>query len=399
MKFSSKQLWLLFGVTGIALIGALAGHRLWRAGGSAERAGASRAAPVAVAPIERGAINLQRSFSGTLEAQSEFVVSSKVGGQIELLAVDIADPVERGQLVAQLDDAEFVQAVAQAEAELTVAQANLAQARSASEIAARDAERTETLWDRGLTSESQLEVSQAERLARGAQLEVAKAHVARAEAALESARIRLGYTTVIANWAGGDDRRVVAERYIDAGQTVGANEPLLLIVELDPILAVIYVTERDYARLSPGQPVQLTSDGRPGEVFTGEIARIAPIFQESTRQARVEVVLQNQNRWLKPGMFVRATIALDRVENATLVPEEALAIRGDQDGVFIVDEESQTVSWHPVTVGIRQGGRVQVVGEALHGRVVTLGQQLVDDGSLITIPEDEVNRISHRGAD
>ena len=79
-------------------------------------AGDERVAPVEVAPIEHGSIQLRRTFSGALEAQAEFVVAPKVSGRIVRLDVDLADTVTRGQIVAWLDDDEYVQIVAQAEA-------------------------------------------------------------------------------------------------------------------------------------------------------------------------------------------------------------------------------------------------------------------------------------------
>ena len=72
-----------------------------------------------------------------------------------------------------------------------------------------------------------------------------------------------------------------------------------------------------------------------------------------------------------------------------IVPEQALTVRKDRTGVFVVDEESGTARWREVTVGIREGDRVQIAGENLEGRVVTLGQQLIDDGSAVTIPQDQ----------
>jgi len=77
---------------------------------------------------------------------------------------------------------------------------------------------------------------------------------------------------------------------------------------------------------------------------------------------------------------------LDQVPEAVIVPEQALTVRDDQTGVFIVSEDQKTVVWRAVHVGIRQGDRVQVVDPGLTGWVVILGQQLVNDGSAITIP-------------
>ncbi|MGD2187811.1 MAG: efflux RND transporter periplasmic adaptor subunit, partial [Desulfobacterales bacterium] len=195
--------------------------------------------PVEVAPIQRGSIAFQRTFSGELEALAEFVVAPKVNGRVERVIVNVADTVERGQVVAELDNDEYVQAVAQAQADLEVARAKLSEAKSALEIATREFKRTESLLKRGIASDSEFDAASQDQMAKQAQLKVAAAQVTKAESSLETAIIRLGYTQVTAGWTGGSDRRVVAERYVDEGQTVAANAPLLLIVELHPIVGVV----------------------------------------------------------------------------------------------------------------------------------------------------------------
>jgi RND family efflux transporter MFP subunit len=348
-----------------------------------------RPVPVEVAQVQRGPIALQRIFSGELEARAEFVVAPKVSGRVERVFVNIADTVMRGQVVAELDNDEYVQAVAQAQADLAVAAANLSEARSALEIANREFKRTESLLKRGIASDSEFDAARQDQLAKQAQLKVAAAQVTKAESSLETANIRLGYTKVTAGWTGGDEHRVVAERYVDEGQTVAANAPLLSIVELDPIVGVVYVTERDYARLKPGQLVSLTTDAFPDENFTGRIDRIAPVFRKSSRQARIEMTIDNPQHRLKPGMFIRTTVVLAQVPDATIIPEQALTIRDDRSGVFIVSDDGQSVVWREVQVGIREDDRIQVEGEGLTGRVVILGQQLVNDGSPISIPAEQ----------
>jgi RND family efflux transporter MFP subunit len=348
--------------------------------------GEGRPAPVAVAPFERGRIELRRVYSGTLEARSQFVVAPKVGGRIEQLTVDLSDTVQRGQVVAVLDDAEFVQAVEQARADLAVADANIVEAENALEIAERELERVTSLNERGVASESQLDAAKASQLAKTAAVQVAKAQAERARAALESANIRLGYTRVTANWSDPDNERVVSERFVDAGETVTANTPLIRIIDLHPINGVIFATENDYARLRVDQPVALTTDAYPDRVFTGKISRIAPVFRVTSRQARIELDIFNEDHALKPGMFIRAEVILDVEEDATIVPVEALVNRADTTGVFVINEDGKTVSWRPVKTGIRDAGRVQVLGEGLAGQVVTLGQQLIGDGSKVTIP-------------
>ena len=341
--------------------------------------------PVEVAAVEHGPIERIRTFSGTLQAHAEFVVAPKISGRVEQLAVDLADIVQRGQTVARLDNDEYVQAVRQAEADLAVAQANQAEAENLLQIADRELQRIDKLRERGVSSEAQRDTAKADQLAKQAHVQVTRAQVIRAQAELETTRIRLGYAEVTAGWRGGSDQRVVAERYVDEGETVTANAPLLRIVELNPIEVLIFVTERDYAALQPGQSANLSTDAYPDETFHGEIARISPVFRESTRQAQVELRVDNPRLKLKPGMFVRVMVVLERVSDATIVPEQALAKREDRSGVFLISEDGSTAIWRPVEIGIRQDARVQISGEGLRGRVVTLGQQLLDDGSTVRI--------------
>jgi len=345
--------------------------------------------PVEVAEIQKGSIKLKRTFSGELEAWAELVVAPKVAGRVERVFVNIADRVKRDQVVAELDDDEYVQAIAQAKADLAVARANLSEARSALEIANREFKRTESLRNRGITAASDFDVASQNILARQSQLDVAKAQLQRAESSLEIANIRLGYTKVRATWSDGSKQRVVAERYVDEGQTVAANVPLLLIVELDPIVGVVYVTEKDYTRLKPGQQVMLSMEAYPGEQYLGRITRVAPVFNKSSRQARIEMTIDNPQQHLKPGMFIRATIVLDQVSDAIIVPARAVTLRNDRRGVFIVSEDGRSVNWREVEVGIHDGDRIQLLGQGLRGRVVTLGQQLVKDGTDITIPAEQ----------
>src|SRR5690606_38740148 len=143
----------------------------------------------------------------------------------------------------------------------------------------REFERSQTLQQRGVASESEMDVAQTEQLAAQARLEVARAQLTRAEAALRTTEIRLGYTRVRADWSGGSDERSVATRFVDPGQMVSANDPLMHIVELDPLTGVIYVTEKDYSRISVGQSVTLRTDAFPGQLFEGVVDRVAPVFE------------------------------------------------------------------------------------------------------------------------
>lgn len=370
------------------------------------RGGPSRPpAPVEAAPLRVGSLVERRTFSGTLEATLEFTVAPKVGGRLEAVHVDLGDVVEAGDIVATIDDAELVQVVAQAEAEVAVARANQGEAESAHLLAERALRRTESLSQQGITSEAELDNARVNEAARRSRLDVTAAQVARAEATLAAARIQLSYADVTALWAsdsaapevgaGSDvapvDRRVVGRRFVDAGGFVTAGTPLMSIVDLDPIVAVITVPERDYAHLTPGLAARITTDAYPGQSFVGVIDRLAPVFNRSTRQVRVELVVANPDLRLKPGMFVRAALDLAEVRDTAIAPFAALAERGGRTGMFVLDASGAAVAWRPVELGVREGDDVEVLGEGLAalaaaGRgVVVLGQELCDDGAPVRV--------------
>ncbi|RJP81006.1 MAG: efflux RND transporter periplasmic adaptor subunit [Desulfobacteraceae bacterium] len=368
-------------------IGWIIFNRIYSLHGSTGRSRASMPIPVEVAKITKGPMTLKRIFSGTLEAQAAFLAAPKIDGRVKRLSVDISDTVSHGEIIAELDNEEYIQEIAQAEADLAVSRANLVEAENARIIANREFERIKTLSNKGVKSESQLDIAKSNQLEKEAKLEVAKAHVVRAEASLETARIRLGYTKVTAEWTDDDPYRVVAERFVDEGDTVSAKTSLMSIVRLHPIRGIFFITEKDYSRLHVDQTVYLSTDAFPDQQFQGRISRIAPVFSQQTRQARIEIIIENPEQRLKPGMFIRATVVLDHVEDVTIIPEQALTRRNDRTGVFVVIEKDSTVRWKHIVAGITEGGFVQVDGLEHQGYVVILGQQLLDDGSKIIIPE------------
>ncbi|MGB4704074.1 MAG: efflux RND transporter periplasmic adaptor subunit [Candidatus Saccharicenans sp.] len=385
LSLTGKIAWLV-----VVLLVALL---LWRVGKvmfSKDNRGGMRQPAVAVmiSPVEKGLIRDLGQFSGTLIPKSQFLVAPKISGKLKKLYVNIGDRVTRGQVVAQLDDEEYRQQVLQAEADLKVARANFEEARNALELARKDFERAQTLHQRGIYSDSQLDVARAQYQSREAAYKVAEAQVANREAALETARVRLSYTRIIATWETGSDIRYVGERFVDEGALLSVNTPIISIVELHPITAVIYATEKEYFRIQVGQPVEISSSVFPGRKFSGRVVRVAPLLKETSRQARVEIDIPNEEGLLKPGMFINAEIEFARRENATLVPFGAVVSRMDQQGVFLADLENRKAIFQPVKVGIVEGEKAEILEPAnLQGFVVTLGQHLLQDGMGIILPE------------
>ena len=348
-----------------------------------EEANPRVAAAVVVAPIEVGPLVRRRGFSGTLESPAVLEASPQVSGRVATVEVRLGDAVERGEALVRLDPEELEQALLTAEAELAVAAANAAEAVAAEEIAERTVARVRQLREEGLTSDAEADRAEAERLAAAAAVEVAEARRLAAEAGLRTARIRRSHAVVAAKFTGGADTRRVAEVMVQEGDSVSPGDPLVRLVQLDPLRGVFAATQADRARLEADQPVELTTDAYPGRTFPGRIDRLAPAFSARSRQARVEVDVQNPEGLLRPGMFVRLETDLESLESAVSVPRDAVVTRDEQEVVFVLAPGASTVESVPVELGLAAGDRVQVLKPAIEGEVVVLGQQLLQGGDRV----------------
>ena len=225
-----------------------------------------------------------------------------------------------------------------------------------------------------------------------AKLQVAAAQVSQKQAALKMAKVRLSYTQIRVppNHAGG--QRVVGERFVDEGSMLAPNTPIVSILDIGTLIAVINVIERDYPKIKLGLPAVINTDAFPGQTFSGKVVRIAPLLMEKAREARVEIEIPNEQMLLKPGMFVRVQIEFELHENATVIPLAALVKRNGTQGVFVVDRQEKKARFVPVTVGIVNETRVEILKPQLTGAVVTLGQHLLEDGATIILP-DEISKV------
>ena len=370
-----------------------------------------RSVPVEATSVIRKTMRNVPEFTGTLLPESRFDVAPKVPGKLEKLLVNIGDTVQHGALIAQLDSAEYDQEIAQATAELAVAEANRADMASALEVAQREYDRVKELRQQKVASEAELDQAKARYDAARAKHEVSKAQIQQKQAALKGADVRRSYTQILADWKDGAtaassqpgtaetraaassqpgtaETRVVAERFVDRGTMLRANEPIVSIVDLDPVLAVINVIERDFPNIRVGQEATLTTDAYPRRTFTGHVARRAPVLREQTRQARVEIEVPNPDKALAPGMFVRVRIQFAEHPGVQAVPFGAIVPREGNRGVFVVDAAAKKARFVPVETGIVEGPLVEVLSPELSGKVVTLGQHLLEDGADIMLPKE-----------
>lgn len=395
-------------------LAALAGAWWVMTSGGPDRDGApARGDRERAVAVEAGRVRFEdiqdiAEYTGSLRARSEFTVSARTGGRIRSLRVDIGDSVEQGEVIAELDDEEHVLEVEEARAALAVAEAELEDAQARRDVRRREFERMEVLREDGVVSEEEYDVAASEAAAAEANVRVQNSVVTQREASLRAAQVRESYTRIRASWddneSGGS--RYVGERHVDEGDNISANEPIVSVLNTAALRGVTFVSDRDLARMQRGQPVEIRSDAWPGETFSGEVRRISPQLQEDTRQARVEVDVSNEEGRLSPGFFVNMAITVQEIENARVVPRDALARYQGERGIFLIEEDEMDddeivedeageevedvyrARFMPVVRGVETRDHVQILEPEIEGRVVTLGQHRLGDGSRVRVTEE-----------
>ena len=269
-----------------------------------------------------------------------------------------------------------------------MAKANLEESRSSLDVAKRELERVKELHKKGISADSELDVSRGMSATQEARYKVAQAQVANREAALETAKVRLSYTKITASWEEGTNPRVVGERFVHEGTMLTPNAPILSLLEINPLLAIIHITDKDYFRVKPGQSALISSDAFLDKTAIGKIARIAPMLKETSREARIEIEFANPEGLFKPGMFINVQIEFATHEEATVVPVSCVVKRGDQQGIFLADTENNVAQFVPVKLGISTNELAEIIEPStIAGQVVTMGQHLLADGSPIVLSE------------
>jgi membrane fusion protein, multidrug efflux system len=342
------------------------------------------AIPVEVAPASHQAVTANYSGTATLEAVGDAQVVAKTSGIILKILVEEGMHVEKGQLLAQLDDDAARNKVLQADATLKKAQAAFDKS------------------EKGI----------AKNLIPRADFDRDKFDLETQHAVVEGAKIDLSYTRIVAPISG-----VIAKRSVKVGNLVTVNQALFQIVDMDPLQAVLNVPERDLGTLKAGQPVRLKVDALPDGDFTGTVARVAPVVDATSGTFRATCEFRDASKTLKPGMFGRIDVVYDQRHDALVVPRSALVEEDGESAVFVIEPappkkvddkdkaketkgktgEAVAAEKKPdvplfvakrrvVKTGYSESDRVEVRDGLKDGeRVITIGRNAVRDGTEVTV--------------
>ncbi len=321
-----------------------------------------KAAPPAMPPMpvettEVKVANSEQTLSaiGSLQSEESVVIATEIAGRITHIGFDEGSKVKTGKLLVQLDN--------------SVLQAELDRAMASRNLSAANYKRAEALLqDRA--------VSERERDGAYAQWQLDEATVRLTQAQLDKTRILAPFNGNLGL------RRVSVGDYVQPGQH------LINLEAIRRLKAEFDIPERSISEVKVGQMINLTSDAYPGRDFTGKVYAIDPQIDESSRSLKVRALLDNSDRALLPGQFVKIALSVATTENALFIPEQALIPQPKVKLVFkVVDGTAQMV---PVQTGSRVKGWVEITSGLQPGDVVvTGGHQKIGPGSPVhAIPAD-----------
>ncbi len=307
--------------------------------------------PVEVTRPERGEIFAIYSGTAPIEAFAEADVVAKVAGEVRDIDAEEGDIVSQGELLARLDGDRLRLELGESEANLRKLQ--------------RDFERNQDLRERNLISEGDFEKIQFDKEA--------------LEAAYNLAKLEYDYTFIRAPIDG-----IVSERMIKLGNTVDEGEALFRVTSLDPLVSYLFVPEREYQSIRPGQPVSIAIDALANERIPASVTRISPIVDPETGTFKITIEISDPTRRIKPGMFARMAIVYDQRSNALKIPRSALLEDERGNSVFVIEDD--VAIRRSVETGYSDRGMVEILDGLTDGDVVvTVGQVGLREDSRVVI--------------
>ncbi len=368
--------------------------------------------PVEVVLLERGSLDRRLQLTGTVVPEAQVDVFSKVSGILEEIEVEQGDRVKSNQVIAVVEREEREIKLQESRAALDVLRAGWAQMEtgarpeeiSQAEELVRQTEarwrnsvenynRLKTLKERDFISQQRLDeamlqatINEAEHnsakekltlMRKGARQEdrdALLAQIRQAEATVKLAEINLKNATIRAPISG-----ITSERFLDRGAFVTTTTPLIRIVAMDVVKVVVHVVEGELAQIRPGSNAEIRVDTYPDELFRGSVVRISPTVDPQSRAAEVEILVDNHDHRLKPGMFARASLIVQRRDGVLLLSKDSLLRQKGTSRVFVHDKGKASLK--EIMLGLEGEQYVEVLRGLQEGdEIIVAGQYELTDG-------------------
>jgi RND family efflux transporter MFP subunit len=339
---------------------------LMLAGCSSERQTAS-AAPetltgVSVQPAQVSRIPDAFEAVGTLRASKTSQLAAQMMGNIVELRVREGDRVQRGQVLAVIDDAQPRAALDRATAADLASQQESAASESDFTLAEATFKRYQTLYEKKSVSPQEFDEVRARYQAAQARREMARAAQAQAKAALQQARTALSYSHIVAPFDG-----LVTEKKLDVGTLASPGMPILTVEDLQRYRLEATVNESDLHDVRQGEQVPVFIDALGDRELKGKVVEIVPAADPASRSFLVKVELPTDPA-LRSGLFGRARFAHGE-RSALLVPRTAVVERGQLQGIYVLDQ-NRIAGLRYITLGKPSAQQVEVLAGLQAGEVL-----------------------------
>ncbi|MCL2414323.1 MAG: efflux RND transporter periplasmic adaptor subunit [Bacteroidales bacterium] len=301
--------------------------------------------------VERVLVNVQVVHEQPVEQLTELTgnivayrvnhITPTIPGRIDNINVEIGGRVRSGQLLVQMD------------------RTNLVQAQLQLDNVERELQRVTELHKAGGVTQQQVD-----------QL------TSQAEVLRETVRNLQENTNLTSPIDG-----IVTARSFDAGNIFGGGVPILTVMQLSPVKVIVDISEAHLPRVRPGMEVRVRFDTYPGKYFTGRVGIIHPTVNPMTRTFRTEIVIQNPDMLIRPGMFARVEMNFGTPERV-MIPDVAVNRQPGTSGRFVFVVENGIAHRREVELGRLIGDQFEVISGLDHGdAVVTAGQARLSDGT------------------
>jgi RND family efflux transporter MFP subunit len=386
VRAGSKRAWIIAGVL-LLLAAVTAGVLYLRGAATAVQAVTAQAR----ASGEGSAAILQAT--GYVTARREATVAAQITGTLTAVLIEEGERVRAGQVLARLDNAAQLAALAQSRAQFQAAQAQLVQVRSQLQQAQRDLVRNADLEERRLVSTQALETARTLVESLSAQADSQQRQVELAQAGIQAAQVQLDYTTIRAPFDG-----VIIAKAAQAGEIISpisagggfTRTGVGTVVDMDSLEIEVDVNEAYINRVRANQPAQAVLDAYPDWTVPAHVIAIVPTADRSKATVKVRVGIDQKDPRVLPDMGVRVSF-LERAPGAgdaaaaggVLVPGSAIVSRDGHDVVFAID--GQSVHARAVGVGPSYGDLRLVTGMEPGARLVRAPGERLQDGSRVSV--------------
>ena len=303
---------------------------------------------VSVAQVFVREVPQEAVYTSTVQAYVKNNIAPQMAGRITKINVEIGDFVKEGQVLAEIDKAQLLQAQLQLQNQ---------------EV---ELQRLKTLYEEGGLSQSDYDAIQL-------QYNVLKTQV---DNLLENTTLRSPINGV------------VSARNYDVGDMYAMSMPIFTVEQIVPVKLLIGVSETDYSKVKKGDSVTVTADAIPDKTFYGKVNRIYPTVDPATRTFTVEVKIDNSYRTLRPGMFARATVNFGSNNNVVIPDVAVVKQQGSGERFVYVLNEDNTVTYKKVVLGRRMGAEYEVLEGLQDGDKIVIGGQIrLKDGVKVIVNE------------